>query len=139
MCGDVGYIAGELYEARLEASVTCYNCGEPMEELSGVILSLIAVVGIILAAAWLLRRTPFAAATRRNGPLKLVASLPLGPKERLLLVEADGCEVLIGVSPAGIFPLHQTENGVSSERPKNGSPEAPFAESMPSMLLGERS
>ena len=79
--------------------------GEPLAELSGVILSLIAVVGIILAAAWLIRRTPFAAATRRNGPLKLVASLPLGPKERLLLVEADGCEVLIGVSPAGIFPL----------------------------------
>ena len=91
--------------------------GDAIGELSGVVVSLMIVVGVILAAAWVLRRTPFAAATRKNGPLKLVATLPLGPKERLLLVEADGCEVLIGVSPAGIFPLHLNANGaISPER-----------------------
>ena len=84
---------------------------DPFGDLSGVVASLLIVVCVILAAAWLLKRTPFAAATRKDGPLKLIATLPLGPKERLMLVEADGCEVLIGVSPAGIFPLHRTPAG----------------------------
>jgi flagellar protein FliO/FliZ len=86
---------------------------DPFGDLSGVFVSLLIVVCIILGAAWVLKRTPFAAATRKVGPLKLVATLPLGPKERLMLVEADGCEVLIGVSPAGIFPLHRTAHGSS--------------------------
>ena len=67
---------------------------DPFGDLSGVIASLLIVVCVILAAAWLLKRTPFAGATRKDGPLKLIATLPLGPKERLMLVEADGCEVL---------------------------------------------
>ncbi len=79
-------------------------------------------MGVILASAWILRRTPFASATRKTGPLKLVATLPLGPKERLLLVEADGCEVLIGVSPAGIFPLHRNAGGAASRESEVAEP-----------------
>jgi flagellar biogenesis protein FliO len=40
---------------------------------------------------------------RGNGPLKVLAALPLGPRERLVLVEARGEELLIAVSPAGVF------------------------------------
>lgn len=114
---------------------------DPFGELSGVVLSLLIVVCAILAAAWVLRRTPLAAANRKSGPLKLVATLPLGPKERLLLVEADGCEVLIGVSPAGIFPLHRTaHDGDPAPESEARSRHAPasFARSMdPAALLGD--
>ena len=99
--------------------------GDAIGELSGVVVSLMIVVGVILVSAWILRRTPLAAATRKTGPLKLVATLPLGPKERLLLVEADGCEVLIGVSPAGIFPLHRYASGVVSEEGTVAEPHDP--------------
>ena len=73
-----------------------------MADLSGVILSLALVVGFILAAAWIVRRMPLGLG-RGNGPLKVLAALPLGPRERLVLVEARGEEILIAVSPAGVF------------------------------------
>jgi flagellar protein FliO/FliZ len=76
--------------------------GVAMGDLSGVILSLLLVVGFIFAAAWVVRRMPLGF-SRGNGPLKVLAALPLGPKERLVLVEARGEEILIAVSPAGVF------------------------------------
>jgi flagellar protein FliO/FliZ len=76
--------------------------GVAMADLSSVIMSLALVIGFIFAAAWLVRRTPLGIG-RSNGPLKVLAALPLGAKERLLLVEARGAELLIAVSPAGVF------------------------------------
>jgi flagellar protein FliO/FliZ len=73
-----------------------------MADLSGVLLSLALVVGFIFAAAWVVRRMPLGIG-RANGPLKVLAALPLGPRERLVLVEARGEELLIAVSPAGVF------------------------------------
>jgi flagellar protein FliO/FliZ len=76
--------------------------GVDVADLSGVLLSLALVVGFIFAAAFVLKRTPFGAAGRNNGLLKVTAALPLGPRERLLLVEVRGEELLIAVSPAGV-------------------------------------
>jgi flagellar protein FliO/FliZ len=89
-----------------------------MTDVSGVMLSLALVVGFIFAAAWVVRRMPLGVG-RSNGPLKVLAALPLGPKERLLLVEARGEEWLIAVSPAGVF------NVGASARPATGEEGAP--------------
>ncbi len=78
--------------------------GVQIGDLSGVITSLALVIGFIFAAAFVVKRAPFGVG-KRNGPLKVLAALPLGPKERLLLVEARGEELLIAVSPAGVFNL----------------------------------
>jgi flagellar protein FliO/FliZ len=93
-----------------------------MADFSGVILSLALVVGFIFAAAWVVRRMPLGF-TRGNGPLKVLAALPLGPRERLVLVEARGEELLIAVSPAGVFNV-----GAAAQVPaKNARPaEAAF-------------
>jgi flagellar protein FliO/FliZ len=73
-----------------------------MTDISGVLLSLALVVGFIFAAAWIVRRMPLGMG-RSSGPLKVLAALPLGPRERLVLVEARGAQLLIAVSPAGVF------------------------------------
>jgi flagellar protein FliO/FliZ len=88
-----------------------------MADLSGVILSLALVVGFIFAAAWVVRRMPLGLG-RSTGPLKVLAALPLGPRERLVLVEARGEELLIAVSPAGVFNVGAAEKRtVASVRP----------------------
>jgi flagellar protein FliO/FliZ len=94
-----------------------------MADLSGVVLSLALVVGFILAAAWVVRRMPLKF-TRAAGPLKVLAALPLGPKERLVLVEARGEEILIAVSPAGVFNV-----GAAPGRP------VPTAAAAPTFVL----
>jgi flagellar protein FliO/FliZ len=78
--------------------------GVEVADLSTMIMSLALVVGFIFAAAFVAKRMPFGlGGARGNGTLKVLAALPLGPKERLLLVQARGEELLIAVSPAGVF------------------------------------
>jgi flagellar biogenesis protein FliO len=43
----------------------------------------------------------------------VLAALPLGAKERLLLVEARGTELLIAVSPAGVFNVGAPSSSTS--------------------------
>ena len=96
-------LPGMLLAATAQAAPTV-----GMADLSGVVLSLVLVVGFIFAAAWVVRRMPLGMG-RGNGPLKVLAALPLGPRERLVLVEARGEELLIAVSPAGVFNVGATQ------------------------------
>ena len=90
------------------AAAQAASAANPLSEISGVVVSLVLVVGVILACAWVLRRSPLGTAARKNGPLTIKATLPLGPKERLVLVEAVDKELLVAVSPSGIVALNES-------------------------------
>jgi flagellar protein FliO/FliZ len=90
--------------------------GVAMGDLKGVTLSLALVISFIFAAAWVVRRMPMGIG-KGNGPLKVLAALPLGPKERLVLVEARGEELLIAVSPAGVFNVGAAHGSPAAHRP----------------------
>lgn len=64
-------------------------------------VALLLVVGLILGLSWLLKRLPGNTFNGVRG-LRPVASLAVGAKERLVVVEVGGEQLLIGVSPAGI-------------------------------------
>jgi flagellar protein FliO/FliZ len=97
--------------------------------LSTMIMSLALVIGFIFAAAFVAKRMPFGVGARGNGALKVLAALPLGPKERLLLVQARGEELLIAVSPAGVF-------NVGTQAAAGAPPSAPRAvEPAPAFVL----
>src|SRR5690606_2643113 len=99
--------------------------GVDIADLSGVLVSLALVVGFIFAAAFVLKRTPFGAAGRSNGLLKVVAALPLGPRERLLLVEVRGEELLIAVSPAGVVNVRAANDAGTAVAAVKGAETAP--------------
>jgi flagellar protein FliO/FliZ len=99
--------------------------GVAMADLSAVIMSLALVIAFIFAAAWAVRRMPFGVG-RGNGPLKVMAALSLGPKERLLLVEARGEEILLAVSPAGVFNVGATQSADASGSVRLPSTEPKF-------------
>lgn len=105
-----------IVPAVLVAETASAAPGVAMSDLSGVLLSLALVLGFIFAAAWVVRRMPLGVG-RGNGPLKVLAALPLGPKERLVLVEARGEQLLIAVSPAGVFNVGGRESGVRAQVP----------------------
>jgi flagellar protein FliO/FliZ len=73
-------------------------------DLAQLVVSLVIVLGLILAAAWAVRRFQLLG-NRNTGSLRVVSSLALGPKERLLLVDAGDRRLLLGVSAAGIVTL----------------------------------
>ncbi|MGD8176763.1 flagellar biosynthetic protein FliO [Marinimicrobium sp. ARAG 43.8] len=79
--------------------------GGAATQLLNIALSLLLVVGLILALAWMLRRFGHGGPFNRQ-TMKVVASLPLGTRERLMLVEVGGQQLLLGITPQQIRTLH---------------------------------
>jgi flagellar protein FliO/FliZ len=68
-----------------------------------MLLALGLVLALIPALVWLLRRFGAApSAAVGAAALKVVAQLPLGPRERLVVVEAGGRWLLLGVTAGAI-------------------------------------
>lgn len=89
------------------------NLGSQLAQLS---LGLLLVIGLIFLLAWLARRLQQRLPTgNRNDCIQLLASRPLGPRERLLLVQVGKEQVLLGLTPGSIEPLHVLQEPVSIE------------------------
>lgn len=75
--------------------------------IGGALVGLILVLGLILGLAWLLKRMPGSGlGLRQSDQLRVVTSLSVGSKERLLVVEVGGQQLLLGVTAGGIHNLH---------------------------------
>ena len=68
-------------------------------------LPLIVVLGLSAALYWLAHRLQL---SKRDDHsiLKLRASLSLGPKERIAVIEIEGQWLVVGITPGKITPLH---------------------------------
>jgi flagellar protein FliO/FliZ len=73
------------------------------------VLWFIAIIAMIPAALWLLKRTPMGG-TAVQGTMKSIAVLPLSPSQRLVTVEvgsgADRQWLVLGVTAQTITTLH---------------------------------
>lgn len=94
--------------------------GPGMSGIWEVAAGLLVVVVAILAIGWFARRL-YPGAMSGTKALKVVATLPLGPRERLLIVDAAGVQILVGVTSQQVSALHHfTEPVVLSEVPVAG-------------------
>jgi flagellar protein FliO/FliZ len=81
-----------------------------LSALLAVILSLALVLGLAWGAIWLLKKVQDrqlgigSTDNDRNG-IRFLRALPLGQRERVALIEADGERMLIGVTAGGISLL----------------------------------
>lgn len=80
---------------------------EAFGSLQQMALSLAAVVVMILGLAWLARRMQGlrAGAVAGGEVLRVRASLAVGLKERVVIVEAQGQQFLVGVAPGQVSIL----------------------------------
>nr|WP_260407097.1 flagellar biosynthetic protein FliO [Pseudomonas fluvialis] len=97
-----------------------------------MLLGLGLVVGLIFLLAWLLRRVQQQSGMRGNGLIRLLASQAIGPRERLLLVQVGTEQVLLGLTPGQISPLHVLKEPVHLPEAEAASPE--FAQRLMEML-----
>ncbi|NNA68150.1 flagellar biosynthetic protein FliO [Pseudomonas gessardii] len=91
-------------------------------QLTQLVLGLLLVVGLIFVLAWLLRRV------QRIGPgsaqvIELVGSRALGPRDRLVLVQVGEEQILLGLTPGRITPLHVLKHPVSVAQTEAATPE----------------
>lgn len=88
---------------------------QPGDYFSQILLSLIFILMIIFAAAWLLRRYgrfPGVA----EGNLRVLGALSVGPRERILLLQAGKEQIVVGVTTSKISKLHQLSEPVEVEQ-----------------------
>ncbi|MGB0937267.1 MAG: flagellar biosynthetic protein FliO [Colwellia sp.] len=67
-------------------------------DAGSMILSLVMVLGLIVVCAFLLKR--FNVAHQSNEHLKLISTLSLGPKERVVVIQAGKEQFLLGINSA---------------------------------------
>ncbi len=101
-------------------SVTTSAAPSGIASLGQVTLALGLVLALIFVAAWLMRRLRgFGKAG--TGTLDIIADLPVGQKERAVLIRVGTQQVLIGVAPGRVTTLHVLTEPVSTTPPASGS------------------
>lgn len=72
--------------------------------LTQLTLSLLAIVGLIFAIGWALKRFKIAG-TRSRGEITVIDELALGPRERIMLLRVGESQVLVGIGAGGVVGL----------------------------------
>ncbi len=83
-----------------------------LSSILAIILSLAFVIGLAWGALYLLRRFQDGSfgklGSQQDGrELRFIRALPIGPRERLVLIEVDGEEMLLGVTAHTISQLRE--------------------------------
>jgi flagellar protein FliO/FliZ len=83
-------------------------------------VGLAIILGLFVGAAWLVRRInggkTFMAGA---GPLRILSSLPVGARERIVLIEIEDTWLIVGIAPGQVQTLHTLPKGTLP----SGSPE----------------
>ncbi|MGH8299421.1 MAG: flagellar biosynthetic protein FliO [Steroidobacteraceae bacterium] len=83
--------------------------------LASVTFALLAVLAAIFAVAWLARRVR-SIGNRIGDAIDVLADVPLGPKERAVLLKVGKEQILIGVAPGRVSALHVLREPVEAAK-----------------------
>ena len=100
-------------------------------QLSKLLLGLLLVIGLIVLLAWLLRRVQ-QLNPRGTQVIKIISTQALGPRDRLVLVQVGGEQILLGLSSGRITPLHVLAEPVHLPDAEPATPE--FAQRLMELL-----
>jgi flagellar protein FliO/FliZ len=90
-------------------------------ELLRVVLSLVGVIALILVAGWFSRRAQ--ARIRPGGRrIRCLETMPVGMKERVMLIDVGGTQVLVGSSPSGLRTLLVLDKPLAEDTPSAPTP-----------------
>jgi flagellar protein FliO/FliZ len=98
--------------------------------LTQLTLSLIAIVALILAISWALKRLKLAR-PRGAGEIAVIDELGVGPRERIVLIRVGESQVLVGISAAGMMPLTPLAVPIAL---KGGTPAPAFADRLRDLM-----
>lgn len=84
-------------------------------DAGGMLLSLLMVLALIVVAATVLKK--FRMVPQLGKGMKVITSMHLGPKERLVVVEVNEKQLLLGVTAHNISILQQLETPLTPAQP----------------------
>jgi flagellar protein FliO/FliZ len=92
-----------------------------------VMVGLILVLLMIFALAWLVKRMG-AGSFLSNQHMKIVASVAMGTRERVALLDVGGKQILLGITPQNINTLHVFDEPVIITEPTGEKPPSDFSQ-----------
>jgi flagellar protein FliO/FliZ len=84
--------------------------------LGEVAFALIIVLAAIFVVAWVVRRMRLAG-SRVGGAIDVLADVPLGQKERAVLLKVGSTQILLGVAPGRVNTLHVLSEPLELTKP----------------------
>ena len=79
-------------------------------DIGSTVLSLAFIILLIIGLGWLVKKFN-AVNIGGKGAIQILAGVSLGSRERVVLVEANGQKLLLGVAAGSIRTLHTYESG----------------------------
>ncbi len=82
-------------------------------QISQILGGLMLVLLVIFWGAWLVKKLKFGEKISGNGLIKIISYLPLGTREKLLLINVGEEQLLISSGPQGITHLHTLQKNIT--------------------------
>lgn len=82
--------------------------------LGNMVISLAIVIVVVVALGWAFKKLTSRLPGNRH--IKIICAVPLGQRERLLVVEMQGKQRVLGVTPQSISFLFELENSLPEEK-----------------------
>ncbi len=99
--------------ARPAPNTTTVGSGVVTADPFTVVFGLLFIVALIFIIAWVLRR--FGAVSMAHGQaMKIISVLPVGSREKVLLIDVAGQQLLLGVAPGRVSHLQSFDQPVVS-------------------------
>ncbi|OOE37307.1 flagellar biosynthetic protein FliO [Salinivibrio kushneri] len=89
----------------------------PEVSIVTMLLSLGLVLGLIFALAWLLRRLKVPGLAQQSDGITIVSQLAVGQKERILVVDIHGEQLVVGVTANSVNVLKTLDNPIPTATP----------------------
>jgi flagellar protein FliO/FliZ len=136
----VGALApyGTVFAALGQQAAQTARAPEPMGvgNLIQLTLGMLAVLCLIVGIAWVLKRTGrFQMAAGRD--LRVLGGLSMGTRERVVLLQVGEAQLLVGVTPTSVTPLHVLQKPLDTT-PAAAPAEAGFAAQLGRFLNREQ-
>ncbi len=112
--------------AKQTAEETAAKMTAPPVALGNVALGLIFVVALILLLAWILKKLGHGGGVHSKN-MRTIATLPVGARERAVLVQVGEQQILLGVAPGRVNCLHVFDTPVITPTPNSGGASGPLS------------
>jgi flagellar protein FliO/FliZ len=109
----LGLLTGPAFAAVQDAAPVSLKPPVGSGDILSVGASLVLVVAAIILCGWLYSRSQ-GLRTRGGGIINIIATQPLGPKERILLIEIADKQLLVGMTSTQVSTLHVFDQPVLS-------------------------
>jgi flagellar protein FliO/FliZ len=101
----------------LALPVSAQGAGPSAPSYVSILLSLFVVIAMIFAIAFVMRR--FNVTQSGSADLKSVATMMVGTKERIMVIEVGNEQHLVGITATSISHLSKIETPISSDSRQN--------------------